>query len=112
MGILDSKEIIKGVSPVKIKPTNRGFDVDKSKPLGKDNFPLSTYTTWKANCYTKDAAGIRRTMWLEKTLPTGIAFRPMEVWPQIAGVIEVKSYQHGKLVHCQKKNRRIPELEP
>lgn len=71
------EQIIKGIKPIKTKPTDRGFKFDKTKPITPYNFPLSKFTNWKAFGYKKDRlTGIRRPYWITKTLPTGQPFVP------------------------------------
>ena len=72
--ILNSHQIIKGVKPIKNKPTYNDGGFDKTRPLGAHNYPLSKYTNWEIYGYKKDKlTGIKRPYWLNKTLPTGQA---------------------------------------
>ena len=72
MTILNQKEIIRGVKPIKNKPTFNDGGFDKARPLGEHNYPLTKYTDWQIYGYKKDKfTGIKRPYWLTKRLPTG-----------------------------------------
>ena len=82
--ILNSRQIIKGVKPIKNKPKygDKEFVFNKEIPLGPMNYPLTKYTDWQIYGYKKDPfTGIKRPHWLTKRLPTG-----REITPQICGL--------------------------
>lgn len=80
MTILDQTEIIKGIKPIKIKPTYNDGRFDKRLPLGPHNYPLTKYTKWEIYGYKKDKlTGIRYPYWLDKVLPTGVPLTPKKV---------------------------------
>ena len=114
IGILDNKRIISGVKNIKARPTNRGFRFRKSEPVGAYNYPLTEYTTWTAFGYRIDKySGIKRPHWIRETLPTGHSFKPGE---QLDEVVDVKAYQHGRMVSPQKEIKKkyysvIPETQ-
>jgi len=75
-------QIIKGINPIKNKPTFNSGRFDKSLPLGEHNFPMTKYTTWQIYGYIKDKyTGLKRPRWITKVLPTG---RPLT--PKIVGL--------------------------
>jgi hypothetical protein len=75
----------------KVRPTNRGFVLDKSKPLGPYNCPLTAYTEWHAFGYNR--VGIfKRPQWITKVLPTGKPFVP-----DLDVVLRVDSRQFGPI---------------
>jgi hypothetical protein len=107
MGTLDNPTRIAGIKP-KSRPTNKGFLLDKSQPLGPHNYPLTQYTHWTAFGYRKDAAGIKRPYTINETLPTGHPFIP-----DLDEVIDVNSTQEGVVAPREEKQsdyQRIPYL--
>ena len=78
--ILNSNQIVKGIKPIKSKPTLNSGSFDKTKPIGEHNFPLTKYTNWEIYGYKKDRlTGIKRPHWLNKVLPTGQSLTPQKV---------------------------------
>ena len=76
---LNSK-IIKGIKPIKNKPTYNQGRFNKNLPIEEHNFPLSKYTNWEIYGYKKDpVTGIKRPYWLNKVLPTGQSLTPKKV---------------------------------
>ena len=95
MSILNSNKIIKGISPIREKPTfgsDPHFRFDKTKPMGEHNFPLSTWTLFHIYGYRKDPiTGIKRPYWLTKRLPTGRTLNPRMVG--LDGFFDIKTTQ-------------------
>jgi len=77
MGILDSLQIT-GIKP-KIKPTNRGFQFQKDKPITPYNYPLSQKTKYKIYGYKKDFLGMKTPYWLTAEIATGKQLNPQMV---------------------------------
>lgn len=71
MGILNNPKIITGIKPAKKNRPDVLFDFDKSKPLGAYNFPTYSYARFKIKGHKRDAAGIKRPIEWEETLPMG-----------------------------------------
>ena len=72
MTILNSQRIIRGVKPIRIKPTFNDGSFRKELPIGEHNFPLTKYTTYKICGYKKDPlTGMKKPFWLTRKFPTG-----------------------------------------
>ena len=80
MTILNSKEIITGIKPIKNKPTFNSGGFNKELPLGPHNFPLTKYTDYRIYGYKKDKlTGIKRPEWVRYRGATGKPLYPKTV---------------------------------
>lgn len=95
MSILNNKNIIRGIKPIRERATfgqDPNFIFDKKKPIAPHNFPLSTWTEYKIYGYRKDKiTGIKRPYWLTKRLPTGRPLTPKMVG--LDGFFDIQSNQ-------------------
>lgn len=102
--------IIKGINPIKDRPTNRGFNFNKDKIITPYNYPLSKYTIWKIHGYRKEGpAGIKKPYWITKTLPTG---QPL-LCPELDGMYSATPIFEGMISPQEEQKKKlhfIPDL--